>query len=69
MAYYGDEDEAEEEGSPDAWFQGYTTGKEELVGAVQLALGKYAPQHDTEEAVLEAVAELSARMEGLVLNL
>lgn len=65
MAYYGDEDPTDEEGSPDAWFEGYALGKEEVVGAAKLALGKYAPKHDTEEAVLEAIAELSARMEGL----
>lgn len=65
MAYYGDDDDLDEEGSPDAWFQGYQLGKEELIGAAKLSLGKYAPEHDTEEAVLEAIAELSARMEGL----
>ena len=65
MTYY-DDDAPEEEGSPDAWFQGYTLGKEELILATKMALGSFAPAHDSEEAVLEAVADLAGRMEGLL---
>lgn len=43
----------------DSWFQGYQTGREEILASVAHHLGRYAPSSNTEAAVLAAIADLS----------
>lgn len=64
-----DDGDIPEEEDADAWFSGYTTGKETALADVHQAMGRFAPftkEGDpilVEATIIEAVAKLATQLE------